>query len=67
MKFTIYTKYDPFVHHVYDLDSLEDIIYGLTDNEEEAKRIVSIAKRMVPYDCFGTYGVMIACDKEQSE
>lgn len=67
MSFTVYTKYDPFIHHVYDLETLEDILYGLTDSEDEAKRIVSIAEHMKRCDCFATSGVMVARNMEDVE
>lgn len=57
--FVITSVHDKFLHRVGDLDSLEDLIFGLTDNMGDAKRIVSVAKYMNIGDVFVTNGVAL--------
>lgn len=67
MEYVLRTKYDPYTHHVYDIDTLEEIIYGLTDDETMTKRIIDIAERMEAGDGFATDGIVLTCGEEDVE
>ena len=54
--FIFVSRYDNFTHRVGDIDSLEDLIYGLTDNMCTAKRMICVAKYMNIGDIFVTEG-----------
>ena len=57
--FVVATNRDNFTHSVGDLDSLEDLLYGLTDNMGDAKRIAVIAKYMNVGDVFSSSGIAL--------
>lgn len=57
--FVVTSIHDKFTHRVGDLDSLEDLIFGLTDNMGDAMRIVYVAKYMNIGDVFVTNGVAL--------
>ena len=57
--FVVATTHDKFTHRVGDLDSLEDLLYGLTDNMGDAKRIALIAKCMNMGDVFAANGIAV--------
>ena len=62
--FVLTSKYDNYTHRVGDVTSLTDLIFGLTDNVDEAKRIATVAKQMKPTDVFCTGGIAIFCQED---
>jgi hypothetical protein len=63
--FTINTTRDRFTHHVYDIDTLQDILLGLIDDESEANRITAIAGNMRFGDVFSNHEVYLKCKDEE--
>lgn len=62
--FVLQSKYDHFRHHVNDVKDLQDILLGLTDNEDESKRLAAIAGHMKIGDGFATDGILLTCEEE---
>ena len=63
--FVLQTKYDRFRHHVTDIKDLQDILLGLTDDEDESKRLAIIAGNMKLGDGFATDGIMLTCEEDK--
>lgn len=63
--FVVASKYDSFTHRVGDIDSLKDLIFGLTDNMGDATRIVSVAKYMNMGDVFSTNGIALVYKEDK--
>lgn len=64
-RYAIKSKYDRFTHHVGDTETLEEIIHGLTDDEDEAARIASVASHMKIGDGFATDGILLTCGEDE--
>ena len=62
--FVVASKYDKFLHRVGDLDTLEDLLYGVTDNMGDAKRIASVAKCMNVGDIFVSNGISLVYQED---
>ena len=65
--FTLSTSGSIYRHHLYDLDTLEDVLIGLIDDEPEAKRIAGIAGNMKIGDVFSNKDVYLKCRDELKE
>lgn len=63
--FVVATNRDDFTHRVGDIDSLKDLIFGLTDNMGDATRIVSVAKYMNMGDVFSTNGIALVYKEDK--
>lgn len=63
--FIVATNRDNFTHRVGDIDSLKDLIFGLTDNMGDAARIVSVAKYMNMGDVFSTNGIALVYKEDK--
>ena len=63
--FVFTTKYDRFTHHVNDVKTLQDILLGYTDDEQESERITIIAGHMRFGDVFCANGVAIFCQEDK--
>ena len=63
--FVMSTKYDRFIHHVTDIKSLQDILLGYTNDEDESKRVAVIAGNMKIGDGFATSGITITCQEDK--
>ena len=59
MFFVVTSNHDKFTHRVGDIDSLEDLLFGLTDDKDDASRITKIAGMMSNHDVFVGGGVAI--------
>ena len=57
--FIIASKYDGFNHRVGDTDSLEDLMFGLSGDKDDAARIAKIADMMTNGDVLATGGFAI--------
>lgn len=57
--FVVATSRDKFTHRVGDITSLTDLIFGLTDDTNETKRIATIAKQMKSGEAFTANGIAI--------
>lgn len=65
--FILTTSYSNFRHHVYDINTLEDIMLGLTNDEYEAKRIANIAGNMKIGDRFVNVDIYLKCTLEEAD
>lgn len=63
--FVLTSKYDNFTHRVGEIDSLEALVFGLSNDRLEAKRIAVIAKKMKPNDVFCASGIAIFCQEDK--
>lgn len=57
--FVVATNKDNFTHRVGDIDSLKDLIFGITDDAKEASRIAKIAGTMREGDVFASNGLAL--------
>jgi hypothetical protein len=48
-----------------NIDALEDVLIGLTDDEDEAKRIATIAGNMKIGDTFSGRDIYLKCKTEE--
>ena len=62
--FILTTSYSKFRNHVYDINTLEDIMLGLMD-EDDAKRIAAIAGNMKIGDSFANDNIYLKCMLEE--
>ena len=63
--FVLTTTYSKFTNHVYNVDVLKDFLIGLTDDEDEAKRIATIAGNMKIGDTFSGRDIYLKCKTEE--
>lgn len=63
--FTLTSTYSPFVNYLYDIDTLEDVILGLTGDELEAKRVAVIAGNMKIGDVFHGHDIYLKCKEDE--
>lgn len=63
--FVLTTTYSKFTNHLYDIATLEDVLIGLTDDEDEAKRITTIAENMKIGDTFSGRDIYLKCKTEE--
>ena len=65
--FTLNTTNDRFTHHVYDIATLEDILFGLIDDENDVKRVTNIARNMRFGDTFSNSEIYLKCKPEEEK
>lgn len=64
--FVLTTSYNNFRNHLYDTDTLEDFMLGLTNDEAESKRIATIAGNMKVGDAFSNHDIYLKCMNEEA-
>lgn len=64
-EYVLKTKYDHFTHHCGDTETLKEIIFGLSDDQDLATRIGVIAGQMRIGDGFATDGILLTCEEEK--
>lgn len=64
--FIVTSSRDKFTHRVGDIDSLEDLLFGFTDDKDDASRIAKIAGMMSNHDVFvgGGFAIFITEDRK---
>ena len=62
--FVLSNKGSNYRHHLYDINTLEDVVIGLTGDETEANRIANIAGNMRYGDVFHNDNVYLKCREE---
>ena len=62
--FVLTSQYSQFTHRVGDVDSLREIILGLSGDKAKAKRVASVAKNMQVGDGFSTPGILLTYERE---
>ena len=65
IRYVLTTAFDQFTHHVGDTETLEEIILGLTDNQDLATRVTCIASHMQLGDGFAAPGLMLTCEEDK--
>lgn len=63
--FVFDTKHHHHTHYVYDVATLHDILVGLFDDEDEAKRITAIAGHMRLGDTYSNKEIYLKCKSEE--
>ena len=61
---TIHSKHR---NHLYDIDTLEDVVLGLTGDEDEAERIAAVAGNMRLGDVFSNSELYLKCVNEEKK
>ena len=51
-------------HHLYDIDTLEDLLYAVMGDESEANRIATIAANMKAKETFHNKYIYLKCMEE---
>lgn len=62
--FKLKTNDSKYVHNLYDIATLEDVAIGIFNDEQEAKRIATIAGNMKFQELFITNKWTLCCVKE---
>ena len=65
--FILTTTYSSFRNHLYDLDTLEDVLIGLTGDESEAQRIAAIAGNIKIGDVFSNKDIYLKRKNEEEQ
>lgn len=63
--FVVASKYDSFTHRVGDIDSLEDLIFGLSNDKDDASRIAKIAGMLKPGDVLSASGFAVVYQEDK--
>lgn len=62
--FVLSNKGSNYRHHLYDTDTLEDLLLAVTGDKSEAKRIANIAGSMRFGDVFHNDDIYLKCKEE---
>lgn len=62
--FVLSNKNSNYRHHLYDTDTLEDLLLAVTGDKTETKRFVNIAKNMRFGDVFHNDNIYLKCKEE---
>ena len=64
--FILTTTYSAYRHHLYDIDTIEDVFFSLTGDAMEAERIAAIASHMRLGDVYHNRNVYLVCKPEEN-
>ena len=62
--FVLSNKGSNYRHHLYDIDTLEDLLMAVTGDKTETKRLTNIAKNMRFGDVFHNDYIYLKCKEE---